>query len=102
MPKRIAMIAVAGSILLAIATPGEAKVWSGLWGGSSPSTLEFLAGGKVKYCFKSSCVVRPYSGDPAKTIRFQWGSASLTFQRTRTGYSGTHRAGGAPSLIDMK
>lgn len=95
------MIAVV--TVLALAGVSEAKSkFSGKWGGVSSSTLTFMDNNQVRYCFKAQCVVRRYFGSPDQSISFTWGSARLKFQRTKSGYSGTHNVGGQVSKINMR
>jgi len=70
------------------ATLASAKVLTGKWNGKSPTTLEFLGGSKVKYCYKAKCTTRTYTGDQDKTIKFNWGRSQFTFTKTDSGYDG--------------
>ncbi len=78
--------------LLAVpASQSWAQTLNGKWGGKSPSTLEFLDGKQVKYCFLGKCTVQPYTGDNNQKIEFNWGPSEFTFTKTATGYDGTYR-----------
>ena len=99
--KPYACLVAAIAILAAPLSPGFAKTLKGKWGGKSASTLEFLAGKKVKYCFLDKCTVQPYTGDKEQKIEFNWGAAEFTFTKTATGYRGTYRLV-QTSTIEMK
>ena len=66
-----------------------AQVLSGKWSGKSPTTLEFLDGNKVKYCYKKKCTVQPFTGDRATEVKFKWGRSKFVFTKTETGYDGS-------------
>lgn len=88
MNKTILMTALV--ILVSSAgTLNAAQVLTGKWGGRSPTTLEFLDGSKVKYCYKTKCTTQAYTGDKAKKVKFNWGRSKFTFVKTDNGYDGT-------------
>ncbi len=77
--------------ILAMNTSGvaAAQVLAGKWSGKSPTTLEFLDGKKVKYCYKTKCTTQKYSGERDSKIKFSWGRSQFTFTKTDNGYDGT-------------
>ncbi len=101
--KRILLaLTLANLALLAATTNASAKTWKGRWGGIANSTLVFMDGKRVKYCYKAQCVIRPYAGGQKSTVRFTWGPARLSFQWNGSGYNGTHVLRGHTSTILMK
>jgi len=66
-----------------------AQVLSGKWSGKSPTTLEFLDGQKVKYCYKKKCTLQPYTGSKETEVKFNWGRSKFTFTKTQEGYDGS-------------
>lgn len=100
--KQIFISTVLASLILASnAGTADAKNWSGRWDGQSYSTLEFLDGKRVKYCFKKDCVIKSYSGNASETIRFKWGNSRFSFEWNGQGYNGLYRAGNIRSSILM-
>lgn len=84
-------------VLVGCTTNGtaETKTWKGQWDGNrqATSTLEFLDGMQLNYCFRSECTQTKYTGDQKGVVRFNWGQAKFTFQWTGNGYQGTRQAG---------
>ena len=89
-----------GALLFADAA--SAETYRGKWGGQSPSTLEFVGGNEVLYCFKDQCTTAAYTGDRKGTLRFRWGSASFVFKWNGSGYDGWYRSGSQKAIIKMK
>ncbi len=102
MSKLLAKTVLVILVVACSAGIAEAKKWSGKWGGTSYTTLEFLDGNRVKYCFKRECVIKPYSGSPKKTIKFKWGNSSFAFEWNGQGYNGTFKNGNNRSTVLMK
>ncbi len=83
------MIAAAAIFVINSGSVSVAQVLTGKWSGQSPTTLEFLDGNKVKYCYKAKCTTQVYTGDRDKMIKFNWGQSKFTFTKTDGGYDGT-------------
>lgn len=98
-------IAVLGLTMVAATQLAAAEVWKGKWvmagGGGGDSTLEFLAGSQVKYCFNSSCSVQAYSGSENGTVKFSWGEGRYSFKWNGHGYNGTYNGtqGASPVAV---
>jgi len=69
--------------------PATAQVLTGKWSGKSSTSLEFLEGSKVKYCYKQRCTTQDYTGNKDREIKFSWGRSRFTFTKTDNGYEGT-------------
>ncbi len=101
------ILVVAALSLLFVASAGgvaEAKTWKGIWDGNRKwsSTLVFLEGRQLIYCFQSECTKTGYRGDAKGTVRFNWGRAKFTFKWTGTGYRGARRAGNVRNTCLLK
>ncbi len=88
MCSRVLMTALA-IVVLNSGNLVAAQKLTGKWSGKSPTTLEFLDGSKVKYCYKSKCTEQSYTGDKDSKIKFNWGRSKFTFTKTDSGYDGT-------------
>ena len=84
-------ILVTAVIVLAMnsASLSAAQVLTGKWSGKSPTSLEFLEGKRVTYCYRKKCTTQSYTGDINKKIKFSWGRSRFTFTKTESGYDGT-------------
>jgi len=81
-------VVMAGS--LAVSSAATAKTFTGKWKGRSPTSLEFLDGNKLRYCYKKKCTEQVYSGDRETKIKFTWRRAKFTFTKTDDGYDGSY------------
>ena len=93
MKNRILICAVTTAVtalVFSASSPLMAKTLTGKWNGRSPTTLEFLDGNKVKYCYKKKCTEQGYTGDKDTKIKFTWRRAKFTFTKTDSGYDGSY------------
>ena len=52
------LITAFAMLVLSVGNAFAAQVLTGKWSGKSPTTLEFLDGNKVKYCYKEKCTTQ--------------------------------------------
>ena len=93
MKNKILICAVATAmtaLVFSASSPLMAQTLAGKWNGRSATTLEFLDGKKVKYCYKKKCTEQAYTGTKDTTIKFTWRRAKITFTKTDTGYDGSY------------
>ncbi len=93
--RRTALVfCLAGMGLVAFSDLAVATSWKGKWGGVISSTLQFLDGKRVKYCYGViDCIVTGYSGDEKGTVSFSSGHARFQFKWNGSGYNGTYEYG---------
>ncbi|HFC04103.1 MAG TPA: hypothetical protein ENJ55_00240 [Rhizobiales bacterium] len=84
------LIATMAMLTLNAGNLAAGQVLTGKWSGRSATSLEFLDGHKVKYCYKTKCTEQTYTGDKAKVIKFNWGKSQFTFTKTEQGYDGDY------------
>lgn len=97
MKNIVAILAASVFMMLAQATDAEAKTYKGYWDGNPQwsSTLDFLGGKRLTYCFQGQCHTTTYSGSEQGTVRFNWGQARFTFTWNGSGYNVRRTGGGA-------
>jgi len=88
-------LAAALSVLVGVSA-AHAKTYKGLWNNNPQwsSTVDFLDGNRVTYCFQSDCYTTKYSGSEKGTVRFNWGQAKFTMKWNGNGYNMTRTVGG--------
>ena len=77
-------------LVFSASSPVVAKTLTGKWNGRSATTLEFLDGKRVKYCYKKKCTEQAYTGNRDTKIKFTWRRAKFTFTKTDNGYDGSY------------
>lgn len=87
---RASIVVFVGCLAAGFAVPAQGAALTGKWQGRTPTSLEFLDGGKVKYCYRSKCTVQSYKGDPNSEIKFRWKRGRFVFTKTAGGYDGKY------------
>lgn len=87
---RTSMIVLVGCLVTGFGGSANAAALTGKWQGRTPTSLEFLKDGKVKYCYRSKCTVQTYTGDPESQIKFRWKRGRFVFTKTPSGYDGKY------------
>lgn len=82
----------------------HSKTWKGIWDGQAAftSTLDFLGGNRLTYCFQSQCHTAVYFGSEKGTVKFNWGTARFSFKWNGSGYDGVRRAGATTNRTKLK
>jgi hypothetical protein len=103
---RAALAYTAALLLLTLMgiTTAEAKTYKGIWDNNNQwsSTLDFLDGKRVTYCFQNQCHTTGYSGSEKGTVRFNWGAARFTLKWNGNAYEATRTGGGARNTAILR
>lgn len=100
---RAIAVVFAVAVGAAVSTPAMAEKCSGRWGGEVPTTVTFLDGGKLRYCFRSQCWTNPWTGDKAAKVTFfvGGGNAKATMKAADGGYRATWSSGTNSSIAKL-